>query len=62
MVRDERYKLVWHGAEDVALFDLALDPGETRNLAGEGGQAARLDELRSRFDELTAGTDWNVGR
>jgi choline-sulfatase len=62
MVRDERYKLVWHGAEDVALFDLVLDPGETRNLAGEGGQAARLDELRSRFDELTAGTDWNVGR
>jgi choline-sulfatase len=62
MVRDGRYKLVWHGAEDAALYDLALDPHETRNLAGESAGAARVAELRSRFEQLTAGTEWRVGR
>jgi arylsulfatase A-like enzyme len=62
MVRDSRYKLIWHGEEDMSLFDLALDPGEIHNLAGDPMQAARVAELKARFDETSAGTAWNVRR
>jgi len=62
MVRDGTYKYVWHGADGQGLFDLAEDPGETRNLAGDPEQAARIEELAARFDEATARTTWNVRR
>ena len=62
MACDGRFKYAWHGREGQALFDLGLDPGETRNLAGDPEHAARAAELAARFEEATAGTVWNVRR
>jgi arylsulfatase A-like enzyme len=49
-VRTERWKYVQYPAhpEYVELFDLASDPDEKRNLAGDPGQARVLAELRER--------------
>lgn len=46
MLRHGSYKFIDHGAGEVALHDLATDPGELQNLAGEPEQAARVEELR----------------
>ncbi|MBL8795482.1 MAG: sulfatase-like hydrolase/transferase, partial [Planctomycetia bacterium] len=51
MVRDERWKLIAYnagGVKNVQLFDLAADPDELKNLAGEprhADQRARLEKL-----------------
>ena len=51
VVRDGAWKLLRHG-DTVLLFDLAEDPGETRNLAAERPavvaalEASRLERLR----------------
>lgn len=39
---------VWQNGEEV-LFDLARDPHELRNVAGEAGARALLDEMRVRL-------------
>jgi arylsulfatase A-like enzyme len=45
-VRDERYKLIRYPRVDVdQLFDLANDPEEMRNLAGEKGQQNRVSRM-----------------
>lgn len=46
MLRRGPWKFVDHGAGEVALYDLASDPHELDNLAGEPEQAARVEELR----------------
>ena len=57
-IRTRREKLVWQSDEANALYDLARDPGERRNLAG--AQPERADRLRrALFDWLA---DGNVGR
>lgn len=53
MVTDGRWKLILYrvkGAERVQLFDLAADPGECRDRAGEAGQAGRIAALRARLE------------
>jgi arylsulfatase A-like enzyme len=53
MVRDERYKLIatfsqGGGGEDrLQLFDLADDPLETRDLARDPAQKARVEQLQA---------------
>ena len=52
MVKDERYKLIEYvvdGQRTTQLFDLAEDPEECHNLAGDGSQADRLQELRNQL-------------
>jgi arylsulfatase A-like enzyme len=51
-VRTERWKYVQYPAhpEYVELFDLANDPDEKKNLAGDPGNARVLAELRERCD------------
>jgi len=49
MVRDRRYKYVWNASAEDELYDLALDPGELRNLATEAPYAAELARLRQRL-------------
>lgn len=45
-VRDDRWKLIRYPQVDVTqLFDLREDPHETRDLAGEPGQAARIERM-----------------
>ncbi|MCF3936683.1 sulfatase-like hydrolase/transferase [Acuticoccus sp. M5D2P5] len=51
MVRAGRYKLVVFDEEAPLLFDLAADPGETRNLAEEPGHAAIRRQLERRVRE-----------
>ena len=62
MTREGRYKYVWHGEADQALFDLQEDPGELRNLAAAPDQAERIAALVEAFDAHTAATTWNVRR
>jgi arylsulfatase A-like enzyme len=49
-VRTERWKYIQYPGhpEYVELFDLAADPDEKRNLAGDPGHARVLAELRER--------------
>lgn len=46
MVRSQRHKYVLRGNGEELLYDLEVDPGETRNLAGEGSSAPLLEEIR----------------
>jgi len=51
-VRTQRYKYVTYAGErSEQLFDLATDPGETRNLAGDSGSAGILSEHRKLLAE-----------
>jgi arylsulfatase A-like enzyme len=68
-VRDERYKLIYDTESKTAqLYDLAEDPGETRNLAGvrDDAQArlqATLEAWMAAHDPAAEpGADTNVGR
>ncbi len=62
MVREGRWKYAWYETGQRWLFDLAVDPGETRNLAHDAAHAAaraRLfgllsEELRRTGDPLAA--------
>jgi arylsulfatase A-like enzyme len=59
MVTDGRWKLIIYrvsGAERVQLFDLATDPDECCDLAGEGGQAWRIAGLRAKLQTWQAAT------
>jgi arylsulfatase A-like enzyme len=47
MIRRKEFKFLWHFTGQEVLYDLATDPGETRNLATE--QPSLVRELR---DEL----------
>ncbi len=52
MLRTPAYKLIDYGAEfhtRWALYDMAADPGETRNLAGDPAHAAVLQALAERL-------------
>jgi len=53
-VRTDRWKLLhfWERPEEWELFDLAADPDETRNVAGEPRHRATLAALRARLAEL----------
>ncbi len=48
-VWDGRYKLVEQEGEESRLFDLEVDPGETRDLAGENER--ETDRLRVILEE-----------
>lgn len=57
VVRTRREKLIWQSDEDNALYDIASDPGERRNLAA--AQPERADRLRrALFDWLADGERW----
>jgi len=57
VVRTRREKLIWQSDEDNALYDVASDPGEHRNLAA--AQPERADRLRrSLFDWLADAERW----
>ena len=50
-VRDERWKLIRYPQIDrTQLFDLVSDPDETRDLAADPAQAARISELTRRLE------------
>ncbi len=50
MLRSGRHKLIVSGGDPDLLYDLRSDPRELRNLAGAGGQAATVAELRAALD------------
>jgi arylsulfatase A-like enzyme len=60
-IRDHRWKLIRYPLVDrTQLFDLAADPRELRNLAGEAAHAAKVNELTTllqqemqRYDDPT---------
>jgi len=53
MIKRGSLKYQFYGDEGPeVLFDLAVDPGELRNLAGEPGYAPVMAEFRRRRDEL----------
>jgi choline-sulfatase len=54
MVRQDHWKYLRFADAPEVLFDLANDPGETCNLAGDPSQAARLTSLRQRLDTFLA--------
>lgn len=49
MVRDRRWKYVWNAVAEDELYDLATDPGEIHNAAGDPAHAATLSRLRTRL-------------
>lgn len=49
MIRDHRYKLVYHATGRPEFYDLENDPGELRNLAGEPGVSEELERLKGRL-------------
>ncbi len=53
-VRTERYKLIhyYEAPEEFELYDLENDPGELRNLYGDGRHASLASDLRQRLAEL----------
>lgn len=51
-VREGRWKLVKNAKEPLALYDLAEDPGETRNLVGR--EPARARDLEARWKRWNA--------
>lgn len=53
-IRTERYKLIHYGMapEEFELYDLANDPGETRNLYGDARHAAEQKALWERLNDL----------
>jgi arylsulfatase A-like enzyme len=53
-VRTERYKLIHYYEEpqEFELYDLKEDPGELRNLYGDGEHAQLARELMNRISEL----------
>ena len=51
MVRDERWKYVEFPEADARLFDLANDPEETNDLAGQPPVEAPVDSLRDLLRE-----------
>lgn len=51
-VREGRWKLVQNAAEPLALYDLASDPGETRDLAPQHGD--RVAAMRTRWRQWNA--------
>jgi arylsulfatase A-like enzyme len=54
LVRKDVKYIHWPDFEHEELFDLAADPYEERNLAGEAKYAETLAKLRARFQELKA--------
>ncbi len=59
MIRDERYKFVYHPVGDIhEFYDLALDPGELENRIGDPALAADITRLKVRlWDEMNAQGD-----
>jgi arylsulfatase A-like enzyme len=55
-IRTERYKLIHYYLEpqEFELYDLAEDPGETKNLYGSAQHAALQRDLFARMDKLRA--------
>jgi arylsulfatase A-like enzyme len=49
MVREKGFKYTRHRDGHEELYDLAVDTGESRNLAGAAGSAAALEPLRARL-------------
>ncbi len=57
-LRTERWKLVFNGFDEDELYDLATDPGETRNRAADPACAPIRRELYSRlWSQLAAAED-----
>lgn len=50
-VRTTAFKYIWYGDGFEELYDLAQDPGETRNVAGEPAYAATRAEYRQKLFE-----------
>lgn len=46
MVADERWKYIWNYGDIEELYDLAMDPGETVNLAGDPVYTDRVTKMR----------------
>jgi arylsulfatase A-like enzyme len=57
MVRDRRFKYVWNAAAEDELYDLALDPGERRNLATDPSSVQELTRLRRRLVDWMEAVD-----
>jgi arylsulfatase A-like enzyme len=56
-IRTERYKLIHYykqQPEEFELYDLHMDPHETKNLYGQSEHAALQNDLRKRLDALYA--------
>ena len=62
MMRAGRYKYMWHGEGEAALFDVVSDPGELVNLVGLPEHADLIAGLRERFEALGDETTWSVTR
>jgi arylsulfatase A-like enzyme len=60
-VRDTTHKYVEndHNPEWTQLFDLTVDPGEDRNLAGDPASAARLAEMKAELEKLKKETGYH---
>jgi choline-sulfatase len=54
MIREGNWKYQRYARAPEVLFDLAADPGETRNRAGDADAAGVLAELRHRLDTFIA--------
>ncbi len=62
MLRDARHKLIWYPAGNrIQLFDLAADPNETGDLAGDAGYATIRRTLEDALAACLYGKDVEAG-
>ncbi len=55
MIKQDALKYQYYGEDPEVLFDLAADPGETRNVAQDPTYTATMARLRARLAELGHG-------
>lgn len=54
---DDRWKFIFNGFDDDELYDLATDPHETRNLAGDPAQVDRVHDMMAGIWQIIRNTD-----
>ena len=59
MLRDGRYKLIYYVDMPPQLFDLETDPGESVDLAADGGSREKVSELEAKLRSIVDPEDAN---
>ena len=64
MVADKRWKYIWNYNDIEELYDMAIDPGETVNLASDSAHSERVAEMRGVLSQwmVRTGDKFTISR